>query len=100
MNNGPRKGGAVQTFQILAASPGLEDLWQNHYSIPGGTQHNRPAAFIANLEEGTKLPGGAADAAPVHMGAAHWIKVSASADGGFAITNSRTGMTRRYSPRN
>ena len=68
MNNGPRKGGAVQTFQILAASPGLEDLWQNHYSVPGGAQHNRAEAFIANLDEGTRLPGAAADAAPVHMG--------------------------------
>ena len=53
MNNGPRKGGAIQTFQILGASPGLEDLWQSHYSIPGGSQHNRPEAFIANLDEGS-----------------------------------------------
>ena len=36
MNNGAAKGGAVQTFQILRESPGLEDLWQNHYSIPAG----------------------------------------------------------------
>jgi hypothetical protein len=32
MNNGPAKGGAVETFQILRESPGFEDLWQNHYS--------------------------------------------------------------------
>jgi beta-lactamase superfamily II metal-dependent hydrolase len=99
MNNGPRKGGAVQTFRILAASPGLEDLWQNHYSVPGGTEHNRPEAFIANLDEGARLPGAAADAAPVHMGPANWIKVSASADGGFTITNSRTGTMKRYPSR-
>ena len=99
MNNGPRKGGAVQTFQILAASPGLEDLWQNHYSVPGGSQHNRPEAFIANVDEGTRLPGAAADAAPVHMGPANWIKVSAGADGGFTITNSRSGLAKRYPPR-
>ncbi|WP_238314575.1 ComEC/Rec2 family competence protein, partial [Methylobacterium crusticola] len=36
MNNGPRKGGAVQTFEILAAADNPPDLWQNHYSIPGG----------------------------------------------------------------
>ena len=99
MNNGPRKGGAVQTFQILAASPGLEDLWQNHYSVPGGREHNRPEPFIANLDEGARLPGAAPDAAPVHMGPANWIKVSASEDGGFTITNSRTGATKRYPPR-
>ena len=55
MNNGPRKGGAIQTFQILGASPGLEDLWQNHYSIAAGSQHNRPEAFIANLDEGSPV---------------------------------------------
>ena len=99
MNNGPRKGGAVQTFQILGASPGLVDLWQNHYSIPGGSQHNRPEAFIANLDEGAAAPGGPSGAPPVHMGPAHWIKLSASADGSFTITNGRTGFTKRYAPR-
>jgi beta-lactamase superfamily II metal-dependent hydrolase len=99
MNNGPRKGGAVQTFQILRASPGFEDLWQNHYSVPGGAQHNRPESFIANLEEGS-APAGPQGALPVHMGAAHWIKLAAQADGGFAVTNSRTGVEKRYAPRN
>jgi competence protein ComEC len=99
MNNGPRKGGAVQTFQILGASPGLVDLWQNHYSIPGGNQHNRPEAFIANLDAGSATTGAPSGAPPVHMGPAHWIKLSASADGGFAITNGRTGFTKRYPPR-
>jgi beta-lactamase superfamily II metal-dependent hydrolase len=100
MNNGPRKGGAVQTFEILRTSPGLEDLWQNHYSIPGGEQHNRPAAFIANIEEGAPATAGPQAEAPVHMGAAHWIKLTAEADGGFTVTNSRTGFAKRYAPRN
>ena len=100
MNNGPRKGGAIQTFQILGASPGLEDLWQNHYSVPAGSQYNRPEAFIANLDEGSPAMGALQGAAAVHMGVAHWIKLSASADGGFTITNRRTGFTKRYPPRN
>jgi hypothetical protein len=100
MNNGPRKGGAIQTFQILSASPGLEDLWQNHYSVAGGSQHNRPEAFIANLDQGSPAAGAPQGAAPVHVGTAHWIKLSANADGGFAITNSRTGFTKRYPSRN
>ena len=75
MNNGPRKGGAIQTFQILGRLPGSVDLWQNHYSVPGGKEHNRPEAFIANLDEGAPLPGAKPGAAPVHTGAAHWIKV-------------------------
>jgi hypothetical protein len=98
MNNGPRKGGAIQTFQILGAAPGLDDVWQNHFSIPAGREHNRPEAFIANLDEGS--PAAGAQGAPVHMGAAHWIKLSATADGGFTITNSRTGFTKHYPARN
>ncbi len=99
MNNGPRKGGAIQTFQILSASPRFEDLWQNHYSIPGGDGFNRPERFIANLEEGRAAATGAPGSAPVHMGPAHWIRVSAQADGGFSVTNSRSEYTKRYAPR-
>jgi beta-lactamase superfamily II metal-dependent hydrolase len=99
MNNGPRKGGAVQTFEILNRLPASIDLWQNHYSVPGGPQHNRAAMFIANLDEGQPLPGAKPGAAPVHTGAANWIKVAARADGSFAITNSRTGFTKEYPPR-
>ena len=95
MNNGPRKGGAVQTFEILAATDNLEDLWQNHYSIPGGEAHNRPEQFIANLEEGTAL----ADGRTVHMGSSNWIHVSARRDGSFTATNSRNGISRSYGPR-
>ena len=100
MNNGPRKGGAVQTFQILSGSPGLVDVWQNHHSIPGGSQYNRPEAFIANLDEGSVAAGAPAGTPPVHVGPAHWIKLSAGADGGFSITNGRTGFTKHYPPRN
>ena len=98
MNNGPRKGGAVETFQILAAARGLEDLWQNHYSVAGGETHNGPERFIANLDEGA--PPGAADGTPVHMGAAHWIALSARRDGSFVVTNSRNGFSRSYGTRN
>jgi competence protein ComEC len=96
MNNGPRKGGAIQTFEILNRLPAAIDLWQNHYSVPGGQQHNRPEMFIANLDEGERLPGAKPGAAPVHTGAAHWIKVSARADGSFTISNSRTAFAKEY----
>jgi competence protein ComEC len=99
MNNGPRKGGAVQTFQILGRLPGSVDLWQNHYSVPGGKEHNRPETFIANLDEGAPLPGAKPGAAPVHTRAAYWIKVAARADGSFTISNSRTDVTKQYPAR-
>lgn len=99
MNNGPSKGGAIQTFQILSGLPGSVDLWQNHYSIPGGQQHNRPEMFIANLDEGAPVPSAPRGATPVHTGPAYWIKVSARADGSFTISNSRTAFTREYPTR-
>ena len=51
MNNGTRKGGAVQTFQTLETSPGLEDIWQLHWSYAGGVEHNAPGVMIANIDE-------------------------------------------------
>jgi beta-lactamase superfamily II metal-dependent hydrolase len=98
MNNGAVKGGALQTFQILKASLGLEDLWQNHYSIVAGPELNRPENFIANLEPrvaSEKTPTGQMTA-PLHMGPANGIKISAAHDGGFTVTNSRNGYSKRY----
>ena len=94
MNNGPRKGGAVQTFQILQAATSLEHLWQNHYSVAAGDEYNMPERFIANLQVGTGPP----EAPAVHMGEANWIKVSARRDGAFTVTNGRNGFSRSYRP--
>ena len=86
-----RQGRAVQTFQVLAASPGLEDLWQNHYSVQGGTQHHRPEPLIANLV-GRRLPDAPADAAPVRMGSRTESRCR-RAPPRLTITNSRSGAT-------
>lgn len=88
MNNGPQKGGALQTFEILAQVESLEALWQNHYAVSAGDAYNRPERFIANLDDGSGRP--------VHMGPAHWIKLSARADGSFTVTNSRNGFSKEY----
>ena len=32
MHNGARKGGAIPTMQTLYTSPGLENIWQLHWS--------------------------------------------------------------------
>jgi beta-lactamase superfamily II metal-dependent hydrolase len=81
MGNGPRKGGAPQTWATLRGAPGMEDIWQVHYSLAGGKEHNPPEDFIAN-------PDGADEA--------HWIKLSASSDGSFSVTNSRNGFSKSY----
>jgi competence protein ComEC len=107
MNNGTRKGGAVQTFETLETSPGLEDIWQLHWSYAGGIEHNASGVRIANIDEAAQIAaivtgsttppsggGGMAAHSP-----AHYIKVSANADGSFTVTNSRNGYSKAYAAR-
>jgi beta-lactamase superfamily II metal-dependent hydrolase len=51
MHNSTRKGGAIQTMQILHTSPGLEDIWQLHWAYAAGVEQNSPGLFIANVED-------------------------------------------------
>ena len=50
MNNGTRKGGTPDAFRVLHESPGLEDLWQLHWSHNTGLD-NAPAVFVANVDD-------------------------------------------------
>jgi hypothetical protein len=50
MNNGTRKGGSPEAFAVLHAAPGLEDLWQLHWSY-NARLDNSPALFIANIDD-------------------------------------------------
>jgi competence protein ComEC len=81
MGNGPRKGGAPQTWETLRGARGLEDIWQVHYSIAGGKDHNPPDDFLAN---------------PDGPDEAHWLKLSAQNNGVFTVTNSRNGFKKEY----
>ena len=40
MNNGAKKGGMPSAWRIIRDSPGLEDLWQLHYAVDAGADHN------------------------------------------------------------
>ncbi|ODS54301.1 MAG: hypothetical protein ABS36_11555, partial [Acidobacteria bacterium SCN 69-37] len=51
MQNGTRKGGAPETIRTILSSPGLEDLWQLHWSYGGQLELNAPGLFIANIED-------------------------------------------------
>jgi hypothetical protein len=48
MNDGARKGGEPETMQTVHSSPGLEDLWQMHFSLLSGQEYTTPGVFIAN----------------------------------------------------
>jgi hypothetical protein len=84
MGNGPRKGGAPKTWQTLRGAPGLEDVWQVHFSVAGGKDSNPPEDFIANLDPNCQ---------------GKWIKLSARTDGTFTVTNGRNGFNKTYKPR-
>jgi len=82
MDNGAHKAGSPEAWQTVHESPGLEDLWMLHTAEDSDAAHNSPDAQIANLK-------GGADGA--------WIKVVASPDGSFSVTNARTGQIKDYS---
>jgi len=110
MNNGTRKGGQPDAMKVMHSSPGLEDLWQIHFSQLSGQEYTVPGMFIANgVDEepaampiaaiAAPAPGPGTPPPPVHNGAAYWIKVSAREDGSFTVTNARNGFTKTYAAR-
>src|SRR5579862_6948275 len=48
MNDGTRKGGEPEVMKTVHSSPGLEDLWQLHFSVLSGQEYTVPGMFIAN----------------------------------------------------
>ena len=88
-------------------------------------EHNAPGVFIANVEDNATLAGiltapppaprgTGAPAGPPGAGAArgggrgtplpphtpaYWIKVTASQDGTFTVTNARNGFSKTYAAR-
>jgi competence protein ComEC len=106
MNNGTRKGGTLDAFRVLHESPGLEDLWQLHWSYNVGLE-NAPATFVANVDDAATVanvltapaPAGRAGGPPAAHSPAYLITVSARQDGSFTVTNTRTGFSKSYPPR-
>ena len=109
MNNGTRKGGEPEVMQTLFSSPGLEDLWQLHFSLLSGQEYTVPGMFIANVADerpaampvapmAAPAPGSGAPPPPAHNGAAYWIKLTAEQDGSYTVTNARNGFSKTYAP--
>lgn len=85
MDNGATKGGTAEAWDAMHQTAGLEDIWQLHFAEAGGSQHNAPEKFIANLR-----------AAP---DAGDWIHLTAFEDGSFRVENARNGFTKTYPAR-
>lgn len=81
MDNGAKKGGSPSTWDIIHNSPGLEALWQLHYSDEGAAAHNSPAEFIANVDDQKD---------------GNYLKLTAWPDGRYEVFNSRTGHGKQY----
>ena len=81
MDNGAKKGGSPPVWDIIEKAPGLEALWQLHYSEEGAAAHNVAPEFIANVQG---------------PDAGNYLKVTASSDGSFDVFNSRTKATKHY----
>jgi len=84
VNNGETKGGAPEALRTIRNSPGIEDVWQLHYSKNATKAENAPEPFIVNIDRDLTTS---------------WIELDAQADGQFTVTNSRNGKTKTYAAR-
>ena len=80
MDNGEKKGGSPGPLDTIKSSPGLEALYQLHYSAES-LEKNTADELIAN-PKGTDV--------------GFAIEVSASRDGHFTVTNDRTKVSRSF----
>jgi hypothetical protein len=83
MDNGAKKGGSAAALETISSSPGLETLWQLHFSEEGGQELNTSDDYIANLDG---------------PDAGRYLELTGSGDGSFDIRNSRTGAIKHYPP--
>jgi beta-lactamase superfamily II metal-dependent hydrolase len=81
MNNGAKKGGSAEAWQTIHDTPGAPDIWQLHFAVAGGKEHNSADPFIANVDE---------------ICEGKWIRVDAQKDGSFKLYNSRNKYEKAY----
>jgi beta-lactamase superfamily II metal-dependent hydrolase len=86
MDNGAKKGGSSSTIDTLREIPGLEGLWQLHYSEEGGAAHNTAGQYIANIHMAAK------DCSD----SGHYLRVTVEKNGSFSVHNARTDQTVDY----
>ena len=110
INNGTRKGGQPDAMRVLFSSPGLEDLWQMHFSQLSGQEYTVPGAFIANEldQPPTRMPIAADGCRRRRVSsrrrrrpttASRAIsRSSRDTDGTFTVTNTRNNFSKTYRP--
>jgi hypothetical protein len=68
-------------LRTIRNSPGIEDVWQLHYSKNATKAENAPEPFIVSI--GRDLT-------------TSWIELDAQEDGQFTVTSSRNGNSKTY----
>jgi competence protein ComEC len=81
MNNAATKGGNVPVLDTIRQAPGLETLWQLHYSNEGGAEHNTALEYIAN---------------PQGPDQGHYLLLTARPNGSFTVFNAGNKQRRDY----
>ncbi len=84
MENGARKGGSPEAWQIMHDTRGLQDIWQLHFSVAGALAHNSPDPFIANTDE---------------ICEGKWLRLTVQREGNFTLYNSRNKFEQNYAKR-
>ena len=84
MNNGARKGGTTPAWQIIHETPGVDDLWQLHFAVAGGKEHNSSDTLLANVDEACE---------------GKWLKLTVKPDGSYTVENSRNKFQKTYAHR-
>jgi competence protein ComEC len=84
MNNAASKGGNTPVLDTIRHAPGLDTLWQLHYSKEGGPKHNTTVKYIAN---------------PPGPDLGNYIVLNANPTGSFTIMNSGNKQSKHYAAR-
>jgi beta-lactamase superfamily II metal-dependent hydrolase len=84
MNNASAKGGNIPVLDTVREAPGLETLWQLHYSDEGGPEHNTATEYIAN-PQGTEQ--------------GNYVLLTATPNGSFTVFNSGNKQSKNYAAR-
>jgi competence protein ComEC len=85
MDNGPHKGGAVETLATLRGVSSIQTMYQLHRDLRGGKEFNTDDPFIANMNENC---------------AGNYIKCSVDASGrSYTISIPATGYAKTYQTR-
>jgi hypothetical protein len=105
LNNGTRKGGQPDAMKVIYSAPGLEDLWQIHFSLLSGQEYTVPGMFIANTSTIRRRPcrlppcrrlRPTARAAATGAQRCRTLHQCQRRPRSFTVTNSRNGFSKIY----